>query len=323
MSDLSAETINKEETNTIELEVGTPKSRKTLGMFSSVLLLMSIVIGTGIFISVDNVVRSVPSIFYCLLMWLFGGIVAICGSLCYTELALLLPSCGGDYAYYLRAYHDIIAFSYILTYLLFTMPISIAAVVLYGVEVIFETYYDVVPFWYTRISCLFIIWSLFTLHSLSNRISIKVNDWLAYLKFLALIIVVGIAGYKICTGQTEHIQDLGFNVKISPLLLANGFYSVMWSYDGYNILVFMIEEMKNKNQIKNASILGLIFVIIFYLIINFSYFIIVGVDGMINFKGIVKSVARPYLKKCAFILMIFVAISAFGTANSSAYSNSR
>ncbi|KII74643.1 Y+L amino acid transporter 2 [Thelohanellus kitauei] len=298
-------------------------SRKSLSLISTILLLFGSVYGTGVYISVDITIHYIPSLFYSLLMWFVGGMVALGASLCYVELALLLPSCGGEYAYFNEAYHEIVGFSFMMSNLLFIRPISIAVLVLYAAEVIFEAALKDKPFWPCRLTSIGIVWCLFILHSCSNKYSIKLNNFLTYLKFLVLLFIVGIASYKLCTGQTEHIQDWGFKAQISPLLLGNGFYSVMWAYDGFNVLVYMVEEMKNINNIKIASVIALVGVTIMYLMMSFSYVVIVGIEGLLHFNGVVNSIARPYIKDGSYVIMALLSLSALGSANGAAYSSAR
>ncbi|KAF1743338.1 hypothetical protein MXB_4514 [Myxobolus squamalis] len=87
--------------------------KKILNLLNSILLIMSSIIGTGIFMSAGDVAKHLDSIFYTLLMWVLCGLISLGVALCYAELGLLLPASGGEYSFYLEAYHEILAFSFI------------------------------------------------------------------------------------------------------------------------------------------------------------------------------------------------------------------
>ena len=72
---------------------------RTLGVWSSVGLVIGITIGTGIFRTPAPIARLVPNPLLVLGLWVFGGAVTLCGALSLAELAAALPETGGYYAY--------------------------------------------------------------------------------------------------------------------------------------------------------------------------------------------------------------------------------
>ncbi|MFY9837199.1 MAG: amino acid permease, partial [Xanthobacteraceae bacterium] len=54
-------------------------------------------VGVGVFTSLGFQVRDTTSGFLLLLLWIIGGVVALCGAFCYAELAAMLPRSGGEY----------------------------------------------------------------------------------------------------------------------------------------------------------------------------------------------------------------------------------
>src|ERR1043165_7541963 len=75
------------------------KLPRTLGLWSSVALVVGITIGSGIFRSPAGIAQKVPDPKVMLLLWIVGGIVTLCGALSLGELAAALPETGGLYAY--------------------------------------------------------------------------------------------------------------------------------------------------------------------------------------------------------------------------------
>src|ERR1700704_2417266 len=72
---------------------------RTLGLWSSVALVIGITIGSGIFRSPAGIAQKVPSPALMLALWVVGGVITLCGALSRAELAAALPQTGGVYAY--------------------------------------------------------------------------------------------------------------------------------------------------------------------------------------------------------------------------------
>src|SRR5262245_61651733 len=72
---------------------------RTLGLWSSVALVIGITIGSGIFRSPAGIAQKVPDPAVMLLLWVVGGLITLCGALSLAELAAALPETGGFYAY--------------------------------------------------------------------------------------------------------------------------------------------------------------------------------------------------------------------------------
>src|SRR6266571_5061044 len=72
---------------------------RTLGLWSSVALVVGITIGSGIFRSPAGIAQKVPNPLLMIGLWILGGAVTLCGALSLAELAAALPETGGFYAY--------------------------------------------------------------------------------------------------------------------------------------------------------------------------------------------------------------------------------
>src|SRR5215210_6613100 len=72
---------------------------RTLGLWSSVALVVGITIGSGIFRSPAGIAQKVPDPTLMLALWVVGGLITLCGALSLAELAAALPETGGFYAY--------------------------------------------------------------------------------------------------------------------------------------------------------------------------------------------------------------------------------
>src|SRR5687768_5331581 len=83
---------------------------KKLSLLDLTMIVVSLVIGMGIFRTPVNVAKAVDTPFIFFLAWLAGGLVALCGALTYAEIGSRLPVTGGYYKVFSYAYHPSIAF---------------------------------------------------------------------------------------------------------------------------------------------------------------------------------------------------------------------
>ncbi|HEV8363611.1 MAG TPA: amino acid permease [Gemmatimonadaceae bacterium] len=85
---------------------------RQLGVGAITALVIGEVIAVGIFLTPAGMARSLGSPFWLLMVWLVMGGMALCGALCYGELAARFPEAGGGYVYLRRAYGPAVAFLY-------------------------------------------------------------------------------------------------------------------------------------------------------------------------------------------------------------------
>src|SRR5579862_5187635 len=86
--------------------------RRDLGLWSAIALVIGTVIGSGIFLVPRTMVLRVGTPSMVFAVWIFGGILSLCGALSYAELAAAMPEAGGEYVYLREAYGPIWAFLY-------------------------------------------------------------------------------------------------------------------------------------------------------------------------------------------------------------------
>jgi len=104
-------------------------------------IIIANMIGTGIFTSIGFQLLDIQSIFLLLLLWVIGGIAALCGAATYAELGAALPRSGGEYNFLGRIYHPLAGFisGWISTIIGFAAPIAAVALAFsdYSTAIIF------------------------------------------------------------------------------------------------------------------------------------------------------------------------------------------
>ena len=113
-------------------DVTAPNSLKppvTVGFLTACGIVIANIIGTGVFTSLGFQLIDIQSGFPLLMLWIVGGIAALCGALCYGELSAALPRSGGEYHFLSEIYHPALGFmaGFISATVGFAAPIALAA----------------------------------------------------------------------------------------------------------------------------------------------------------------------------------------------------
>lgn len=101
--------------------------RRELSLFDSTCVIVGIIIGAGIYRSTPDIAGCVPSAGWLVAAWIFGGLFALVGAMCYAELASAYPKAGGDYVYLTRAYDRPLGFLFAWAELWVVRPGSLGA----------------------------------------------------------------------------------------------------------------------------------------------------------------------------------------------------
>src|SRR2546423_15439574 len=105
------------------------KPRRTISLFTACAIVIANIIGTGIFTSLGFQLEEIHSGFPLLLLWVVGGVAALCGALSYGELSAALPRSGGEYHFLSKIYHPAVGFmaGFVSAIVGFAAPIALAA----------------------------------------------------------------------------------------------------------------------------------------------------------------------------------------------------
>src|ERR1700731_2755 len=104
-------------------------SARTVSWVTATAIVIADMVSVGVFPSLGFQVSDVSSGFSLLLLWVVGGIVAICGAFCYAELAAMFPRSSGEYNFLRRTYHPAFGFlaGWVSATVGFAAPVALAA----------------------------------------------------------------------------------------------------------------------------------------------------------------------------------------------------
>src|SRR5271163_3218204 len=240
-------------------------SAGTISWITATAIVVADTIGVGVFTSLGFQVIDITSGFSLLLLWVVGGIVAICGAICYAELAAMLPRSSGEYNFLRRIYHP--AFGFVAGFLSatvgFSAPVALAAMA-------FSVYYrSVMPDAPLPWPGLAVVWLVSLVHLSGIRHgSAFQNIWTAVklLLLLAFLLSGLVFGSRQPISFAPAADDLSF-ITSAPFAISLVF--VMYSYSGWNAATYIIGEIADPNRsLPRALFLGTAIVIVAYVGLN-------------------------------------------------------
>jgi APA family basic amino acid/polyamine antiporter len=266
-----------------------------INLFDFTMIVVSLVIGMGIFRTPLNVAQAVPSTFIFFSAWIVGGLVAYCGALTYAEIGSRLPVTGGYYKVFSYAYHPSVAFA-INCVILVSNAASLAAVALVGGEYITGIFIPALqnPEWIkipanaSYIQTIHIIIAIaailifYGVNLAGLRMSAKTQSVLTVIKIILILLLISplffadnsavhtIASTSINPGFMEYIKAFGI-----------GLVAVSFTYGGYQQTINFGAEVDNPaKNIPRGIFLGIATIILLYLTINYAYIKVIGFDTL-------------------------------------------
>ncbi|KAL6105146.1 uncharacterized protein ACO6RY_06743 [Pungitius sinensis] len=220
---------------------------REIGIIGAVSFIAGTMIGSGIFMSPQFVLSAIGSPGASLVIWTCCGLVAMLGGLCYAELGTVIPESGAEYIYMLRTAGRVVAFMFVFSFVIVMRPASATAIALGLAEYVVAPFYHgcIPPQLVVKCVAAGVILVLAIVNCMSVRLAtgIQVVSMVIKLLALAVIILGGVA--MLFQGHTENFENSfkGTNADVSSIGIA--FYQGLWSYDGWNTLNFLTEELKH------------------------------------------------------------------------------
>ena len=262
-----------------------PPPKQAVSTWPAAALVVSNMIGTGVFMSLGFQVAGFTdkngnslltgSVFPVIMLWIVGGALALCGALCYAELATALPRSGGEYNFLSRIYHPAVGFCTGLCSATIGFAAPIAASALYFGKYLcraFPSLAGTVPN-NTEHAIAFVLVALVTAAHLRSLRFTGIFQAASTALTVGLILAFVILGFA-----EVPAQSVSFVPQRSDwsLLLSGAFGSsliwVMYSYSGWNAASYIVEEVRNPGKaLPRALILGTAFVIALYVAVNAAF----------------------------------------------------
>lgn len=288
-----------------------------LNLFDVSMIVVSLVIGMGIFRNPASVAATSgnSSIFF--LVWVAGGVIALCGALTYAEIGLRLPSMGGYYKVFAECYHPAVGFT-VNALILISNAASLAVVALIGADYVSDLLFGKPSGILFNTSISIIAVALFYgVNLMGLKTSSRTQNVLIVIKIgLVLLLIASIFkgvviephGYEV----GSPVFTLANNSPLSLFLIC--LIPVCFSYGGYQQTINFGGEVKNTRILPKGIFIGIIIVVLLYLLINYSYTEVIGYDKMKNASAIGSLLCEAWFGKAGgkvFDALMFLSVLAY------------
>ena len=301
---------------------------KKLRFFDLTMIVISLVIGMGIFKTPVNVAQNAlsPSIFF--MAWFVGGLIALSGALTYAEIGSRYPVTGGYYKIFSACYHPSVAFA-INSIILVSNAASVAAVALVGAEYISNVVFSnaqntaELKMWIAGI-CILLFYGL---NLLGLRTSSFVQNLLMMFKLGLMLLIISVlfvspdanTAQALSTTSASEMNWSDFGYAMGVCLVA-----VSFTYGGFQHSINFGAEVKNSRIMPRAILAGIAAVILLYLVINFAYYRVIGFKELGTAESIGAVMASKILGSSGFtVVSLLFFFSVLGYVNVMLLSNPR
>jgi amino acid transporter len=306
----------------------TSKLPRTLGLWSSVALVVGITIGSGIFRSPAGIAQKVPDATVMLLLWVAGGAITLCGALSLGELAAALPETGGLYAYLREGWGRMPAFLFGWSEL-----VLIRANALGGIAVVFGEYFlrsvGVDPVEHVLLARSLSAGAIAFAAAVNIRganLGAFIVGIATWAKFTALT-VLAVSAFVLGSSHGAALSNLrsGAGTPLAASSMGLALVSILWAYDGWADLSFASGEVKDpQRNLPRAIILGTLAIIVIYVMINVAYLYTNPVATVARSRLVAADTMFALFGRGGVVLVsIFVMISSFSSLNGSMLASPR
>ena len=315
------------------------QAKAKLNLFDFTMIMVSLVIGMGIFRTPANVAKVAPDTFLFFITWITGGLVALCGALTYAEIGSRLPVTGGYYKVFSYAYHPSIAFA-INCIILVSNAASLAAIALVGSEYITGV---IIPrmndkafmsiaanaehLQVVQISiALTAIVIFYGLNLLGLKLSAKAQNILMMIK-IGLILMLVLPIFFADASATNTIVHATVSPTLKEYIKAFGIglVAVSFTCGGYQQAINFGAEVKEPSKtVPRGIFFGIMIILTLYLAINYAYIKVIGFETLKESKNIAAIMASKIFGiNAERVLSVFLFLGVLAYVNVLLMSNPR
>ncbi|MDX1666422.1 MAG: amino acid permease, partial [Saprospiraceae bacterium] len=225
----------------------------------------------GIFTILGLQLQHIQEPLSILLLWLLGGLMALCGAVGYARLARYLPRSGGEYHFISRIYRPSLGFSAGMASVLvgFAAPLALTASA-------FGHYFQhLVSMPATALAVILLIITT-AIHGLQAKTGGEIHFGITFLK-IALILVFISLGFSVAPApSSQWLPDFSLPGEMMRSEFALALIYTSFAYSGWNASCYILEEVRNPGvNIPRSLLLGSAIVTLLYLLLNFSFLVAV------------------------------------------------
>jgi APA family basic amino acid/polyamine antiporter len=251
--------------------------KKSISFYTATAVVISNMIGTGVFTSLGYQVMGIKSGFALLLLWFIGGIAALLGALCYGELGAALPRSGGEYNYLSKIYHPALGFlsGWVSATVGFAAPVAAAsmafaeylkkggdmqAIIVGGTDISSGLFATIIII---LVSCI---------HFLKVHIGSRFQNIFTAISIVTITVIIISGLFAGHTGNADFSPTSSALHEILSSSFAISFFFVTFAYSGWNAAAYIAGEMDNvQENLPKVLLRGTAIVTLLYILLNFVF----------------------------------------------------
>lgn len=245
-------------------------------------------VGTGVFTSLGFQLVTLQSGFALIMLWVVGGLIAICGALSYAELGAALPRSGGEYNFLGQIYHPGAGFvsGWVSSTIGFSAPVALAAMTFgaYTVSSFWPQASEASQAWMERGLAVGLIIVLTLIHTRRRETSGAFQTLFTGIK-VAVIIAISVAGLAL-VGAYQPVSllpksgDLG---AVTSGAFAVSLIYVSYAYTGWNVATYLTEELEHpQRSLPRVLFAGAFGVMLLYILLNAVFLLTTPMEKMVG-----------------------------------------
>ena len=322
--------------------------KRSLGLRLVVVVVISNIIGSGVYKKVAPMAAELNSPAWVLACWILGGIITLFGALCNAEVAGMLADTGGEFAYYKKIYNRFFAF--IFGWSLFTViqtaAISSLAYVfaeslnsIFHLTPLFDSMstFNIAGVFYpfqhfnVKLVAVLLILLLTLVNTRGIKTGARVSTAILMMVFagISIIVIFGLA-----SPQSELSRSIAVDPENTASVTLSSIFTAMlsafWAYQGWASIGYVGGEIKDANRnVPKGIALGVLIVITVYLLANFTYLSLLPVGAMNELQAAGNKIAAVEAVRVfwgdngALFISALIMLTTFGCTNATIMASCR
>jgi len=287
---------------------------RKLSFFDGVTLLVGTVIGSAIFVIPSLIAQRIAEPGLVVGIWVFSGLLVLCGALTLAELGTMLPQSGGLYIYMREAYGQFWAYLYGWTMMLVVFPGSIAA--LTSTFLLYLQWFVPLTWWAEKALGIGLLLVLAFVNTRGVKKGAGVQNLFTVFKVAGLVLLVGLAVITLRGSSANFLPILPERLSRGKLAaIGLSMVSTLFAYDGWQSVSFVAGEIRDpQKNIPRSIILGVLFVIAAYLGANLTYIFVLGQPSIAASERVAADVMSAMIGPVgATLITLAIVCSTVGT----------
>ena len=244
-------------------------NQRSLGLATAISLVIANMVGSGIYTSLGFQLQNMQSLFAVLMLWVVGGIIALCGSLVYGELGAAMPENGGEYNFLSHIYSPFVGFlsGWVSAIVGFAAPVAAVSIALGHY---LHSVWPALPQLGMGIA---VLAGITAIHAWNKSVGARFQQVSTLINIAIMLFLIG-SGLLAREPQPISVAPTTAGWKeifTSPHFVTN-LYWVSYAYTGWNAASYIAGEIKEPGRkLPQALVAGTGLVTLLYVLLNYAF----------------------------------------------------